>query len=127
MATQEQIQQLVEELQRMSARAIAAEQAASAAVTQAAAAQRQQGAQGGGHVTRLVDTRALGKPREFKSVQEDWKDWSFQFKAFLCGANPDAGAALDAAGIQDQEIVLASLPTNEQIISHQIYLALCLQ
>eukprot|EP00971_Amphidinium_carterae_P011325 223040-Amphidinium_carterae.1 len=63
MATQEQVQQLVEELQRMSARVIAAEQAASAAATQAAAAtQRQQGPQGG-QMTRLVDTRALGKPR----------------------------------------------------------------
>eukprot|EP00971_Amphidinium_carterae_P172013 3410555-Amphidinium_carterae.1 len=82
----------------MQARVVAAEQAASAAATQATAAtQRQQGPQGGGHMTRLVDTRALGTPREFKSVREDWKDWSFQFKAFLCGANPDAGAALDAA------------------------------
>eukprot|EP00971_Amphidinium_carterae_P064102 1269227-Amphidinium_carterae.1 len=71
----------------------------------------------GGHATRLVDTRALGKPREFKSVREDWKDWSFKFKTFLCGANPDAGAAWDAAGIQDQPIVLASLPANEQKIS----------
>eukprot|EP00971_Amphidinium_carterae_P003711 73671-Amphidinium_carterae.1 len=62
MATQEQVRELVEELQRMSARVIAAEQAASAAATQAAAAQRQQVAQGGGHMTRLVDTRALGKP-----------------------------------------------------------------
>eukprot|EP00971_Amphidinium_carterae_P066361 1314227-Amphidinium_carterae.2 len=84
----------------MSARVVAAEQAASAAATQAAAAQRQQVAPGGGgHATRLVDTRAVGKPCEFKSVREDWKDWSFQFKAFLCGANPDAGAALDAAGV----------------------------
>eukprot|EP00971_Amphidinium_carterae_P208319 4133529-Amphidinium_carterae.1 len=67
METQDQIQQLVEELQRMSARVAAAEQAASAAATQAATAtQRQQGLQGGGP-TRLVDTRALGKPREFKS------------------------------------------------------------
>eukprot|EP00971_Amphidinium_carterae_P067603 1338705-Amphidinium_carterae.1 len=62
MATQEQVQQLVDELQRMSARVVAAEQAANAAATQAAAAQRQQGAQGGGQMTRLVDTRALGKP-----------------------------------------------------------------
>eukprot|EP00971_Amphidinium_carterae_P138551 2745230-Amphidinium_carterae.1 len=79
MATQEQMQQLMEELQRMSARVVAAEQAASAAATQAATAQRQQVAQGG-HATRLADTRALGRPREFKSVREDWKDWSFQFK-----------------------------------------------
>eukprot|EP00971_Amphidinium_carterae_P270396 5365296-Amphidinium_carterae.1 len=69
MATQEQVQQLVEEPQRMQARVVAAEQAANAAATQAAAAQ------GGGQIARLVDTRALGKPREFKSVREDWKDW----------------------------------------------------
>eukprot|EP00971_Amphidinium_carterae_P213257 4232452-Amphidinium_carterae.1 len=70
MATPEQLQQLVDEMQRMQARVVAAEQAASAASAQAAAAaQRQQVAPqgGGGHVTRLVDTRALGKPREFKS------------------------------------------------------------
>eukprot|EP00971_Amphidinium_carterae_P052644 1036125-Amphidinium_carterae.1 len=70
MATQKQVQQLVEELQRMQARVAAAEQAAGAAAEQAAAAQRQQMAPqggGGGHTTRLVDTRALGKPREFKS------------------------------------------------------------
>eukprot|EP00971_Amphidinium_carterae_P050871 1001887-Amphidinium_carterae.1 len=90
MATEQQVRKLVEELQRMSARVVVAEQTTSAAATQAAAAQRQQVAQGG-HATRLVDTRALGKPREFKSVREDWKDWSFQFKTFLCGANPDAG------------------------------------
>eukprot|EP00971_Amphidinium_carterae_P176158 3491823-Amphidinium_carterae.1 len=68
----------------MSARVVAAEQAASAADS--------------------WTQWALGRPREFKSVREDWKDWSFQFKAFLCGANPDAGAALDAAGIQDQPV-----------------------
>eukprot|EP00971_Amphidinium_carterae_P242638 4817721-Amphidinium_carterae.1 len=113
-ATTEQVREVVEDLQRMCARVVAAEQAASAAATQAAAAQKQQVAQGG-HATRLVDTRALGKPREFKSVREDWKDLSFQFKKFLCGANPDAGAALDAAGMQDQPIVLASLPANEQV------------
>eukprot|EP00971_Amphidinium_carterae_P143987 2853309-Amphidinium_carterae.1 len=68
MATQEQIRELVEKLQRMQARVVAAEQTASAAAAQAAAAQRQQVAPGGGgHATRLVDTRALGKPREFKS------------------------------------------------------------
>eukprot|EP00971_Amphidinium_carterae_P277168 5500182-Amphidinium_carterae.1 len=89
MATEQQVRELVDELQRMSARVVAAEQAASAVATQAAAAQRQQVAQGG-HATRFVDTRALGRPREFKSVREEWKDWSFQFKAFLCGANPDA-------------------------------------
>eukprot|EP00971_Amphidinium_carterae_P287680 5711358-Amphidinium_carterae.1 len=89
MATKQQVRELVDELQRMSARVVAAEQTASAAATQAAAAQSQQVAQGG-HATRLVDTRALGRPREFKSVREDWKDWSFQFRAFLCGANPDA-------------------------------------
>eukprot|EP00971_Amphidinium_carterae_P028817 567233-Amphidinium_carterae.1 len=127
----EQVRELVEELQRMSARVVAAEQAASAAFTQAAAAQRQQGAQGGGHMTRLVDTRALGKPPEFKSVREDWKDcmelpiqslsvWS-QSRCWSSVTNSDA------AGIQDLEIVLANLPVNEQEISHQIYLALCLQ
>eukprot|EP00971_Amphidinium_carterae_P250318 4969096-Amphidinium_carterae.1 len=120
MATAEQVRELVDELQRMPARVVAAEQAASAAATQAAAAQRQEVAQGG-HATRLVDTRALGRPREFKS------DWSFRFKAFLCGANPDEGAALDAAGIQDQPIALANLPMIEQEISRQIYLALSLQ
>eukprot|EP00971_Amphidinium_carterae_P009254 182673-Amphidinium_carterae.1 len=67
MATPEQLQQLVDEMQRMQARVVAAEQAASAASAQVAAAQRQQGPQGGGQMTRLVDTRALGKPREFKS------------------------------------------------------------
>eukprot|EP00971_Amphidinium_carterae_P152914 3031637-Amphidinium_carterae.1 len=55
MATAEQVRELVDELQRMPARVVAAEQAASAAATQAAAAQRQQVAQGG-HATRLVDT-----------------------------------------------------------------------
>eukprot|EP00971_Amphidinium_carterae_P155272 3079140-Amphidinium_carterae.1 len=63
MATEQQVRELVEELQRMSARVAEAEQAASAA---AAAAQRQPMAQGG-HATRFVDTRAFGKPREFKS------------------------------------------------------------
>eukprot|EP00971_Amphidinium_carterae_P292813 5813338-Amphidinium_carterae.1 len=114
MATEQQGRELVEELQRMPARVQAAEQAASAAASQAVAAQRQQVALAGGHATRLVDTRALGRPREFKSVREDWKDWSFQFKAFLCGANSDAGAALDAAGIQDQETVSGVAMTKLQ-------------
>eukprot|EP00971_Amphidinium_carterae_P258494 5130483-Amphidinium_carterae.1 len=77
MATEQQVRELVDELQRMSARLAAAEQAAGAA---AAAAQRQQTVVQANQPTRLVDTRALGKPREFKSVREDWKDWSFQFK-----------------------------------------------
>eukprot|EP00971_Amphidinium_carterae_P266404 5284657-Amphidinium_carterae.1 len=93
-ATTEQMNALLQEMQRMSVRVQAAEQAAadagarvqqaeqaeSAAADQAAAVQRHQVA-AGGHTTRLVDTRSLGKPREFKSALEDWKDWSFQFKA----------------------------------------------
>eukprot|EP00971_Amphidinium_carterae_P195274 3874958-Amphidinium_carterae.1 len=107
-ATTEQVNGLLQEMQRMNNRLQAAEQAAadagtrvqqaeqtaSAAADQAAAAQRQQ-ITAGNHTTRLVDTRSLGKPREFKSVREDWKDWRFQFKAFLCGANPDAGHSRD--------------------------------
>eukprot|EP00971_Amphidinium_carterae_P278764 5534090-Amphidinium_carterae.1 len=73
-ATTEQMRELVQEIQRMSVRLQAVEQtvadagtkvpqteqAASAATDQAAAAQRQQ-VDAGGHTTRLVDTRSLGK------------------------------------------------------------------
>eukprot|EP00971_Amphidinium_carterae_P088231 1745285-Amphidinium_carterae.1 len=55
-----------------------------------------------------------------------WKDWNFHSKAFSCGANPDASAALDTAGISDQTIVLANLPPRERELSRQVYLALCL-
>eukprot|EP00971_Amphidinium_carterae_P227926 4520959-Amphidinium_carterae.1 len=66
---------------------------ANAAADRAATAERQQVAAG----TRLVDTRSLGRPREFKSVREDWKDGSFHFKAFLSVANPDAGTVSGVA------------------------------
>eukprot|EP00971_Amphidinium_carterae_P262952 5216551-Amphidinium_carterae.1 len=49
------------------ARVQQAEQTANAAADRATAAERQQVA-AGGHSTRLVDTRSLGRPREFKSL-----------------------------------------------------------
>eukprot|EP00971_Amphidinium_carterae_P073783 1458932-Amphidinium_carterae.1 len=85
------------------ARVQQAEQAASAAADQAAAAQRQQMAAGGHSITTRL------------------------FKACLGGANPDAGAALDTAGIRDQPIAMADLPPIEQKQFRQVYVALCLQ
>eukprot|EP00971_Amphidinium_carterae_P001068 21169-Amphidinium_carterae.1 len=57
----------------------------------------------------------------FKTVREDWEDWSFQFKTFLSGANPDAGIALDTAGLNDQPIMMANLPLIEQKFSFRTY------
>eukprot|EP00971_Amphidinium_carterae_P228064 4523531-Amphidinium_carterae.4 len=54
-------------------------------------------------------SKSLGRLREFKSVLEDWKDWYFQFKAFISGANPDAGTVLDTAGLNDQPVTMAKL------------------
>eukprot|EP00971_Amphidinium_carterae_P143684 2846938-Amphidinium_carterae.1 len=56
----------------------------------------------------LVDTRALGRPRGFKSVRGEWPDWSFQFRAFLAGANAQALDLLDAAAARDQTWRLAA-------------------
>eukprot|EP00971_Amphidinium_carterae_P040510 795123-Amphidinium_carterae.1 len=114
MATAEQLQSLSQEMQRMNARLQAAKQAG--ADVEARVQQAERGPSGSGrkaekeqvaavgHPTKLVDTRSFGRPRELKSVREGWKNWSFQFKAFLSGANP----ALP--GLNDQPITMANLP-----------------
>eukprot|EP00971_Amphidinium_carterae_P052216 1027963-Amphidinium_carterae.1 len=75
----------------------------------------------------LVDTRALGRPREFKSERTDWKDWSFQFKAFLAGANAAASTLLDKAATREGVWRLEEQSGEEQRLSNQLYLALSLQ
>eukprot|EP00971_Amphidinium_carterae_P317524 6312280-Amphidinium_carterae.3 len=56
-----------------------------------------------------MDTRTLGKPREFKSIRSEWRDWSFW------------------AGAQTQKIQLANLSPDCKSLARQIYLALNLQ
>eukprot|EP00971_Amphidinium_carterae_P342289 6481549-Amphidinium_carterae.1 len=107
MVTAKQMQTLKQNMQRMNASLQTGEQAAadagarvqqvaqaaSAAADPAATAEWQQVA-ARGHLPRLVDTRSLGRPCKCKSVRETWKDWSFQFKTCLSGANPNAGVAV---------------------------------
>eukprot|EP00971_Amphidinium_carterae_P063549 1257648-Amphidinium_carterae.1 len=75
----------------------------------------------------LVDTRALGRPREFKSIRSEWQDWAFHFKAFLSGANAQAGQALDEAARADKEISMTDLGPARESLARQLYLALSLQ
>ena len=45
----------------------------------------------------MVDTRLIGKPKEFSGKSEDWKDWSLILYAY-CGAIKVEMEAKKAAG-----------------------------
>ncbi len=58
----------------------------------------------------VIDTRAIGKPRVFGGNTEDFKDWAFQFQAYVALLDPRYVQALLAAASSPTEVPLASDP-----------------
>eukprot|EP00971_Amphidinium_carterae_P100274 1983091-Amphidinium_carterae.2 len=98
----------------VNARLVAAEQRAAVAEHHAQMAenraQQLADSSAGRSPERLVDTRVLGRVREFKGVRKDWQDWSWVFRAFLTGANPKVKDVVDKAAASDQELLLSQMP-----------------
>eukprot|EP00971_Amphidinium_carterae_P250755 4977626-Amphidinium_carterae.2 len=68
-----------------------------AAEQRAASAERRSGDQ----QPRLVDTKALGRPRIVSGARAQWTTWSFSFQFFLAGATP---SVLDAMKWAEQQL-----------------------
>eukprot|EP00971_Amphidinium_carterae_P084902 1680032-Amphidinium_carterae.1 len=83
-------------------------------------------------IPKLVDTRALGKPRVFSGNRAEWATWAFSFTSFLAGATPAVLEALKWAELQQHPIPNTPRPgdsTHQEHWQHsrQLYLALALQ
>eukprot|EP00969_Alexandrium_andersonii_P046052 2020516-Alexandrium_andersonii.AAC.1 len=59
---------------------------------------------------QLLDTRSIGKPREFSGREVDYPDWAFVVRNYLVMLDADFGAALGAR--QDRESRVT--PTTEK-------------
>eukprot|EP00971_Amphidinium_carterae_P182163 3615149-Amphidinium_carterae.1 len=131
-ATTKQINALLQEMQRMSARLQAAEQAAADAGTRVQqaeqAASRKCGRRpGGGSSTKAAGScrrsyHNVGRHKEIGRIGVSNSKRSCVEQIQMCALKQ-----LDTAGIPDQPVVMADISPPEQEFSRQVYLALCLQ
>ena len=75
----------------------------------------------------LVDTRTIGKAPTFTGEHKDWREWSFQFTAYMGSANPKSTEALRWAAMGEDKITAAAVVTQSfEEHNPQLYLALAL-
>ena len=67
-----------------------------------------------------VDTRTIGKPKEFDGEQ-DWKGWSFVFRAYAAASHDELGYLMRAAELSEDPVANVHLGTNEKHTSTQLY------
>ena len=148
MASQEQVQQMVDAIQALTARVQQAEmraqqaeasQAASSAIVQELASQRALLQQQTEHMARvlttqnrprsLIDNKGLGKPDRFKGQEDQFVNWSKKFANFVSGTFTKGRTVLTkAANTEDDldETFQVDGVTDEEVaeISRELYTAL---
>ena len=82
----------------------------------------------GGPVATLIDTKGIGKPKQFASKVADWADFAFKYLNFAGSAFPEvkkltSWAQMEVAPIEDyaEADLVAS---NAEHVSMQIYLSI---
>ena len=74
-----------------------------------------------------MDTRVLGKPKNFDGQQENRQDWSFAVRAYLSCLTETMADLLDAAEKSQETIELGPLPEEVKAEARQLYYILALQ
>ena len=75
----------------------------------------------------LVDTRVLGKPRNFDGHQENWRSFKFMFLGYAGAVNADLRAGMvKSEALAEGAIVNSALAADDQKISTQLYYLLVL-
>ena len=118
------------ELQASRAREQAAQQQSADFAARLAQLQQQQGI--GAPVERppversMVDTRVLGKPRNFSGKDEDWTGWVTIFRAYAGAIDNQLLADMQRAEVQLQPVANAHLEPAQAQRSAQLYYILAL-
>ena len=121
MATEAQVHELVQRLLSLETALTSEREARQALQTQFAGAPLQPAPS-----LSLVDTRQLGKPDKFDGRDENWKEWKFVTKSYLCAVNQHSRPLLDRAESPEGFVYNAGLDPGEAAISSQIYYVLVL-
>ncbi|CAK0839184.1 unnamed protein product [Prorocentrum cordatum] len=128
-AQQQQQQQQI--IQQLAAQAQSAEARAQAAEATAQAARGpglpQPAEQPGGHlpaVNRLIDTRVLGKPRDFNGEPGTRRGWSTISRAYASACEPALMDLMENTEHSDKPALNAALPEERVRRSSQLYHAL---
>ena len=75
----------------------------------------------------VVDTRILGKPKNYYGQQDGWPDWSFAMRAYLSCLSETMADLLNAAEKSSKTIELGPLPEAAKAEARQLYYILALQ
>ena len=75
----------------------------------------------------MIDTRSLGKPRDFNGTATEWQEWQFVLKAYAFAVNPMMKHVMEsAAALQDQPADHSQMSDEERRTSTQLYYMLVL-
>jgi hypothetical protein len=74
----------------------------------------------------LIDTRQLGKPKVFDGSSDSWRDWSFQFTAWVSLLDARFSTSLPQAASWDAEIPPESDPEKVRLSSSLYYVLVML-
>jgi hypothetical protein len=76
--------------------------------------------------TSLIDTRALGKPNVFDGSSENYRDWAFQFTAWISLLDNRYTQSLTSAASWDTEIPVESDPEKVKLSASLYYVLVTL-
>ena len=115
----------------MAEQVAAANQAATVALQTAAAMQAANAAQTAAQVPRArsaIDTRLLGKPRDFSGTDAEFVDWSVVLRSYASLVNPSLGELMKTAETTEdivEDVVLTPTEVESSSVLYFILLHLC--
>ena len=75
----------------------------------------------------LIDTRSIGKPRDFNGSPQDWQEWQFIFKAYATTVESRMKQLMDKAAASGSTVSINSVMNPvEQRLSAQLFYRLVL-
>eukprot|EP00971_Amphidinium_carterae_P352084 6492417-Amphidinium_carterae.2 len=119
MATQEQIQLVLEQNQELHARLEAVTQ--QLATVQAAQASQPVAPAPRSSITPPIDTRVLGKPDHFDGSTNAWKDWSTVLRAYSGAVNPELQRHMLRAETTEDAVDNLALSVDASSASQTLY------
>ena len=78
------------------------------------------GAGSGSRTTFAIDTRVIGKPREF-DVGRVWKDWSVIFRSYVVACHESLGELMRRAADTDEELSNITLGAADKHMGAQLF------
>lgn len=76
---------------------------------------------GGGNGLSIIDTRLIGKPKDFQGTQEKWPSWSFTFKAYCGAVSHDMSELMKSVVLTNIEVAMGGLTAVQEQFSKFLY------